>query len=561
MDDSPPGRAARVGCALAAVLALGASPAAFAAPTTVGVFVGSNRPGGGQQELQFAIRDAERMRAVLSEIGGLRAENALFLTDPSASDVLDALETQEQRVRTLEAAGEQTVFVFYYSGHARSDALTLGPTELELSQLRPRLESVGSTVTLAVLDACQAGAFSGIKGVAPGGEFSYVSTETLRAEGLVVMASSTATELSQESTELGGSFFTHHLVTGLRGAADRDEDGSVSLDEAYAYAYHRTLVTTAPTRVGEQHVTLETRLRGKGEMVLTRPVAADAWLLLDGAVSGRLLVVHEGSGTVAAEVVKEPDSSFSLALPSGRYRVVLRQAEQITSCRLRLAAGSSSALSKADCEAVAVGGGTVKSTPGYRAETLLVEIGVGALASWRSGPFFERLSSFGFVDGRGPVEGAVSLSLAGRVVGRGSWVVTASTLGGGAAVRRELGPVANGEFVGDDVFRWSTQRITASLRYTAPLRQDRLLLALQAGAGPTTVGTSFVGASGSATERRLGAHAAGSISFQGVFRRDGLDLGPFLSVEAIHARVLENLLGERGNVGGVSLTLGVRISP
>ena len=85
------------------------------------------------------------------------------------------------------------------------------------------------------------------------------------------MASSSPQELSQESDELKGSYFTHHLVTALRGAGDADGDGRVSLDEAYRYAYRRTLASTARTQVGEQHVTLETDLAGQGDVPVTYP--------------------------------------------------------------------------------------------------------------------------------------------------------------------------------------------------------------------------------------------------------------------------------------------------
>ena len=92
------------------------------------------------------------------------------------------------------------------------------------------------------------------------------------------MASSTAEELSQESDAFKGSYFTHHLVTALRGAGDTDGDGRVSLDEAYRYAYRRTLASTARTKVGEQHVTLETDLAGQGEIPVTFPAEASAKL-------------------------------------------------------------------------------------------------------------------------------------------------------------------------------------------------------------------------------------------------------------------------------------------
>ena len=45
---------------------------------------------------------------------------------------------------------------------------------------------------------------------------------------------------------LGGSLFTHHLLSAMRGASDSDGDGQVTLFEAYSYAYERTLGGVGP---------------------------------------------------------------------------------------------------------------------------------------------------------------------------------------------------------------------------------------------------------------------------------------------------------------------------
>ena len=62
-----------------------------------------------------------------------------------------------------------------------------------------------------------------------------------------MLASSSGSELSQESETLRSSYFTHHLLVGMRGAGDANRDGQVSIDEAYRYAYHQTLLATAET--------------------------------------------------------------------------------------------------------------------------------------------------------------------------------------------------------------------------------------------------------------------------------------------------------------------------
>src|SRR5205085_2833919 len=171
---------------------------------------------------------------------------------------------------------------FYYSGHAKANAFSLGENELAIATLREKLRAIPSTLTLVVLDACQSGQFARTKGTEPAADFSFNSVSRLTTKGIAVMASSSAQELSQESDELRSSYFTHHLVVGLRGAADADGDGRVSLDEAYRYAYRRTLASTAQTQVGGQHVTLETDLAGQGEVPVTYPADARSQLELPG---------------------------------------------------------------------------------------------------------------------------------------------------------------------------------------------------------------------------------------------------------------------------------------
>ena len=128
------------------------------------------------------------------------------------------------------------------------------------------------------------------------------------------------------------SYFTHHLLLALRGAGDANQDGQVSLDEAYRYTYNRTLAGTAATAVGAQHATLETALKGKGDVVLTRPTLASSQLVVPARMAGRLFIQHRPSGSVLAELDKAPGAPVRLALPSGPYSVLLRQGDEIREC-------------------------------------------------------------------------------------------------------------------------------------------------------------------------------------------------------------------------------------
>jgi hypothetical protein len=333
--------------AAAPVLATAPRPHAFA------VVVGSNAGGAGQGPLRFAEGDAQRMAAVLREIGHFDGGDVQILLHPDASQVLAAIDDVGARVQAATARGEQSEVVFYYSGHARATAVNLGSDELPLASLRARLTALPTALTIVILDACQSGAFARVKGAEPAADFTYNSVAKLTQKGFAIMASSSQEELSQESDEIRGSYFTHHLVSALRGAGDADHDGRVSLDEAYRYAFRRTLASTARTQVGEQHVTLETDLAGQGDVPVTYPAEARAQLELPSSLEGHVLIQQRLSGSVMAEVQKAPGAAVRLAVVAGAYDAVVGQRDTIVECHVTLSDDHVTTIDPATCTPVA----------------------------------------------------------------------------------------------------------------------------------------------------------------------------------------------------------------
>ena len=121
-----------------------------------------------------------------------------------------------------------------------------------------------------ILDSCRSGALLALKGGTLGQPFDIRLADDLVSTGEAMIASSAADEAALESSEIGGSFFSHHFISGLRGAADASGDGVVTLAEAYQYAFARTLRTTSDTTVGPQHPAYDYHLAGRGDLVLTR---------------------------------------------------------------------------------------------------------------------------------------------------------------------------------------------------------------------------------------------------------------------------------------------------
>jgi len=328
--------------ALLIALLIVAAPAAHAgappdpAIATYALVVGSNAGGPGQVELHYAEDDARKVGAVLAELGGYPSDTIDIVVHPTPDVLRDRLAKLSIRVKADADAGRQSRVFFYYSGHARAEAIDLGNDEMPLAELRQRLFAVPATLTIVVLDACQSGAFSRVRGAAPAADFSFNSRQHLDAAGLAVLASSSGAELSQESDQLRSGYFTHNLLVGMRGAGDLNGDGQVSIDEAYRYAYHQTLLATAETAVGGQHVSLEVDLKGHGEVPLSFPRAATAAIVLPAALEGQTLVEDRKARAVVAETYKAKGAAVRIAIAPGDYDVLVRHGDRLDRCPVAL---------------------------------------------------------------------------------------------------------------------------------------------------------------------------------------------------------------------------------
>jgi hypothetical protein len=523
-----------------------AEPPLADAPVQFALVVGSNRAGPGQRPLQFAHADAARVAGVLEEVGGVAPGDLEVLTDPDADELFAAIDAFAQDI--ADAPGP-TRFAFYYSGHARAGALDLGEESVPLEALRERLETVGATLTVVVLDACQSGLVSDVKGVAATADFSTASVGSLASEGIAIIASSTDTELSQESTSVGGSFFTVNLVTGLRGPADADADGDVTLAEAYAYAYHRTIADTAATAVGAQHPTLETDLRGRGDLVLSSPAAASAKLSFPADLVADLVIIRNQPEVIAAEVHKAAGETFALALRPGEYRAIVRRAEGAVSCRFTVSEGTATALDVSRCPAFTLEPVAAKGEierPKAHA-SLFAEVGGGLLATRNDG-FTERIADFGFDPGdEAPIVGTWSLGVAWSPLRNLALVAGAGSLEQRTA-SRTLGSH-------EDQFAWNSHRLDLAVRGQLPLLHGHLSPYAQVGGGLAWSASHFRADGDSERELHAGPELALAVGLQEAI---GHHFGLLQQLGWATAPALPDLIGDVHDNGGISAILGLR---
>lgn len=305
----------------AASVVTGPAETAAQAPTRrIALIVGANDGGPGRVRLRYAGSDAKALARVLAEVGGIDRRDAIVLIDPGPTQFLEGFQRAQQRVRQAREAGERVQFLFYYSGHADDRGVLLGAAQVDYPRLRALIHGVGAHVRLGLLDSCSSGAFVRLKG---GRMRPPLSTGDASIEGHAFLTSSSAEEAAQESDRIGGSYFTHYLVSGLRGAADVDRDRRVTLHEAYRFAFDETLAGTETTLGRAQHPVYDIQLVGTGDLVMTDLRETSAVLDIHPTVGGRVYIRDE-KGHLAAELYKGVGAgAVSLALEPGRYSVVI----------------------------------------------------------------------------------------------------------------------------------------------------------------------------------------------------------------------------------------------
>jgi Caspase domain len=303
--------------AACAALAL---PCAARAAARFAVVVGNNHGATGRARLWFAEKDAERFARALRELGDFSSDRIVLLQGATPSAVREALTATEARIASARAAGERALLVVYFSGHAGPQGLELGDQRIGYEDLRKTVSGSAAEAKVAIVDACEAGTLTQVKGAVAAPALDFPLPEDA-VQGTAFLASTAIGESAQESQAIGGSFFTHHLEIALRGAGDMDGDGQVTLAEAFRYTASRTVAGTAATQAGPQHPTYDFKMSGRGDVVLADLRRAEASLRIP-ADQGAMYLLR-GPRELFAEV-PATSAPILLALPSGHYAVERR---------------------------------------------------------------------------------------------------------------------------------------------------------------------------------------------------------------------------------------------
>ena len=128
-------------------------------------------------------------------------------------------------------AGRKICYYLPWDANKR-DLASTGISETDFTRL---VDTLQSQRVVMFLDACHSGGLAeqGARDIVAGPKYEYA--QLARGEGRAVIAASQRDQLSWEDPKLQHGIFTYHLLEALRGKADANGDGYVSIREVETY--------------------------------------------------------------------------------------------------------------------------------------------------------------------------------------------------------------------------------------------------------------------------------------------------------------------------------------
>jgi len=233
------------------------------------------------RQLKYAVNDARMFYDHLVNRNRIPPENVVLLLnqDATLTKIRSVLGTDLKN-----KSGKDDMVVIYFAGHGATERDTQSPdgdglekyllpfdadlkdlyaTALPMEELSRIFNRIWAERLVFIADACYSGA-SGGRTIEMNGMRASISEAFIDriagGKGRVIMTASGANEVSAEKDELQHGVFTYFLIEGLKGKADADRDGMVTVDEAYNYVSQHVPAATSQEQHPVKKGTVEGRL-------------------------------------------------------------------------------------------------------------------------------------------------------------------------------------------------------------------------------------------------------------------------------------------------------------
>lgn len=207
-------------------------------------------------KLLYAVNDAKAFYDHLVHYSHIPAENVTLLLNEEASLT---------RLRSIlgthlkSKAGKDDMVIIYFAGHGATEKDVMSPdgdglekyllpydanpkdlyaSALPMREISHVFHRIRSERLIFLVDSCYSGA-SGGRTISLTEMRANISDAFLdriaSGKGRIILTASGANEVSVEDEKLQHGVFTYFLLEGLRGKADTDKDGVITVDEVYGY--------------------------------------------------------------------------------------------------------------------------------------------------------------------------------------------------------------------------------------------------------------------------------------------------------------------------------------
>jgi uncharacterized caspase-like protein len=208
----------------------------------------------GLAQLTAPGNDAEDFARILKDPNICGFDDVKVLMNQLSSKVNEAID------EFFDQKKPDDTLVLYFSGHGIRDEFgalylavkntirsRLRSTAIKSDYVRDVMDQSRAKRQVLILDCCNSGAFE--QGTKAATGVSIGTASAFQAGyGRIVLTASDANQYAWEGDKVIGetnnSLFTHYLVEGLEGDADRDGDGCITVDELYDYAYDKVKLAT-----------------------------------------------------------------------------------------------------------------------------------------------------------------------------------------------------------------------------------------------------------------------------------------------------------------------------
>jgi hypothetical protein len=237
------------------------------------------------RNLKYAVNDARAFRDYLKQHIGIPDEHIFSLIDDSATkaEIQSLLGTKIKR----KAGIDDTVIIFY-AGHGAVETDPLDPdddgfekyllphdanlddlysTAIAMEEIKKIFRRISAERLIFIADTCYSGASGGRTMLASKTRatlsekfFERIS----KGKGRVIISACSANEISKEDDSLRHGVFSYFVLKGLKGEADFDGDGIITVSELFGFLSKKVPEASGqdqhPVRKGET----------EGELVLGR---------------------------------------------------------------------------------------------------------------------------------------------------------------------------------------------------------------------------------------------------------------------------------------------------